>query len=183
MKTSPKDKRTKDQLLKLLDDALVQEERRAEELDALRTEVEDLRKRAEDPRAELVEDAIPSSKVPFRLDFYQSANGGTLKGIIEHLPSRQKRTFAGDGQVMIAEFVAQFLPQEIQQPVPENEANSPASAPLQSSSRTGQLVAVSASDRTAPAPLAERPDDNARLANRLHEEFLLQFPELQERTN
>lgn len=195
MKASPKDKRTKDQLIRLLDDALVQEEQRADEINALRAEVEELRKRAEDPRAELVEDAIPSSKVPFRLDFYRTTDDGPLKGIIEHLPSRQKRTFAGDGHSMIFEFVSQFLPEDklvITQAIVITETEQVDFQPL--AVRESLVQRMPLEIQTEPVPQAalrltvvtaenEPARNNSRLLRRLHKEFLTQFPDLETQSN
>lgn len=175
MSASSKDKRTKDQLLRLLDDALVQEEKLIEQISTLRAQLDDCRKRADDPRAELAEGAIPSSKVPFRLDFYRATGDGPLKGIIEHLPSRQMRTFEGEGQAMIAEFVSQFFPKE-KIKVPKTAA--------QASARTEKNLphVTGATEPPAPEKNAVDGQGTPRLLLRMQDEFLRQFPELQEQT-
>lgn len=175
MNAPSKDKRTKDQLLRLLDDALVQEEKLIEQISTLRAQLDDCRKRADDPRAELAEDAIPSSKVPFRLDFYRATGDGPLKGIIEHLPSRQMRTFEGEGQAMIAEFVTQFFPEE--------KIKAPRAA-AQASARKEKTPPDVAGAPEPPAPQknALAGQRTPRLLLRMQDEFLRQFPELQEQT-
>lgn len=183
MSALPKDKRTKDQLLRLLDDALVQEEKLIEQISLMRTQLADCRKRADDPRAELAEDAIPSSKVPFRLDFYRATGDGPLKGIIEHLPSRQMRTFEGEGQAMVAEFVAQFILEE----KVKNKKPLPAPETVASVGKTlpGRAEAPTIAARSPGKTIAEMTADRrtSRLLLRLQEEFLHQFPDLQEQSN
>lgn len=112
MPASMKDKRTKEQILKLLDRAIEQEERLAEKIKTLENELADCRKKAEDPRHELTEEAMPASKVAFRIDYYRTSEGGPLKGIIEHLPSRQNKPFEGEGQLVISHFMSRFLTEE-----------------------------------------------------------------------
>lgn len=112
MSANQKDKRTKEQILKLLDNAIEQEERLSEKIKLLETELADCRKKAEDPRAELTDDALPSSKVSFRLDYYRTAKNGPLKGIIEHLPSRETKVFEGEGRDAISQFLSRFVSEE-----------------------------------------------------------------------
>lgn len=112
MSANQKDKRTKEQILKLLDNAIEQEERLSEKIKSLETELADCRKKAEDPRAELTDDALPSSKVSFRLDYYRTAKNGPLKGIIEHLPSRESKVFEGEGREAISQFLSRFVSEE-----------------------------------------------------------------------
>lgn len=107
-----KDKRTKEQILKLLDRAMEQEERLSEKIKSLETDLADCRKKAEDPRHELTEEAMPASKVSFRIDYYRTSDESPLKGIIEHLPSRQIKSFEGEGQKVIGHFVNRFLTEE-----------------------------------------------------------------------
>lgn len=112
MNANHKDKRTKEQILKLLDNAIEQEERLSEKIKLLESDLADCRKKAENPRAELTEEALSSSKVSFRLDYYRTAKFGPLKGIIEHLPSRETKAFEGDGLESIGQFIARFLNEE-----------------------------------------------------------------------
>ncbi|GAB4496094.1 MAG: hypothetical protein OHK0019_27150 [Saprospiraceae bacterium] len=112
MSANQKDKRTKEQILKLLDKAIEQEERLSEKIKSLETELAECRKKAEDPRAELTDDALPSSKVSFRLDYYRTAKNGPLKGIIEHLPSRETKVFEGEGRDAISQFMSRFVSEE-----------------------------------------------------------------------
>lgn len=107
-----KDKRTKEQILRLLDNAIEQEERLSGKIKSLETELADCRKKAENPRHELTEEALPASKVSFRIDYYRTAESGPLKGIIEHLPSRQNKAFEGEGQLVIGHFMNRFLMEE-----------------------------------------------------------------------
>jgi len=104
-----KEKRTKEQVMQLLDRAIEQEESLLEKVKALEIELESCRKKAENPRHELDEQALPGSKVSFRLDYYRTEKKGPLKGIIEHLPSRESRSFEENGMNEIGDFVAQFV--------------------------------------------------------------------------
>lgn len=110
--SSSKDKRTKGQILRLLDNALTQEELLSDKIKTLETELADCRKKAENPRIELADEAIPSSKVSFRIDYYRTEKNGPLKGIIEHLPSREPRPFEGEGWELIQNFIGRFLKEE-----------------------------------------------------------------------
>lgn len=112
MSAHQKDKRTKEQILKLLDRAIEQEERLGEKIKNLEAELVACRKKAEDPRHELVEGAFPASKVSFRIDYYRNSEKSPLKGIIEHLSSRQSRSFEGEGQGEIGHFMTRFLREE-----------------------------------------------------------------------
>ncbi len=107
-----KDKRTKEQILKLLDHAIEQEERLSEKIKSLETDLANCRKKAENPRQELTEEAMSASKVSFRIDYYRTSDEGPLKGIIEHLPSRQNKAFEGEGNLVIPHFMGRFLSEE-----------------------------------------------------------------------
>jgi hypothetical protein len=106
-----KEKRTKEQVLHLLDRAMEQEESLLEKVKTLEGELTLCRKKAENPRHELEERALPKSKVSFRLDYYRTEEKGPLKGIIEHLPTRETCSFEGDGLDGISGFIAQFVGQ------------------------------------------------------------------------
>ncbi len=106
---SSKEKRTKEQVMRLLDRAIEQEETLLEKVKTLEMELADCRKKAENPRHELEEQALPKSKVSFRLDFYRMEEKGPLKGIIEHLSSRESRSFEGDRWGEIGDFITQFV--------------------------------------------------------------------------
>ncbi|MBC7777140.1 MAG: hypothetical protein H7246_17035 [Phycisphaerae bacterium] len=105
----PKEKRTKEQTMRLLDRAIEQEESLLEKIRMLETELADCRIKAENPRHELEEQALPGSKVAFRLDYYRTEEKGPFKGIIEHLPTRERRSFEGNRSNEIGDFVAQFV--------------------------------------------------------------------------
>lgn len=113
MSAHHKDKRTKEQILKLLDNALTQEEHLSEKIKNLEVQLADCRKKAEDPRHELTEGALSASKVSFRIDYYRTAESGPLKGIIEHLPSRHNRPFEGEGIDTISVFIYHFLNEDV----------------------------------------------------------------------
>lgn len=105
------DKRTKGQILRLLDHAMQQEEKFAEKIQTLENQLAECRKRAEDPRYEITESALPASKVSFRLDYYRTEKKGPVRGIIEHLSSRESRSFGpDDGFDTIQQFVGKYLP-------------------------------------------------------------------------
>ncbi len=104
-----KEKRTKEQMMTLLDRAIEQEEVLLERVSVLEAKLTDCRKKVENPRHELDEQALPGSKVSFRLDYYRTEKKGPLKGIIEHLPTRESRSFEENGMNEIGDFVAQFV--------------------------------------------------------------------------
>lgn len=110
--SNSKDKRTKEEILKLLDRAIEQEERLSEKIKSLEVELADCRKKADDPRHELTEEALSASKVSFRIDYYRTAKKSPLKGIIEHLPSRQNKAFEGEGKEVVRQFISRFLNEE-----------------------------------------------------------------------
>lgn len=110
------DKRTKSQILRLLDHAMQQEEKLAEKIQTLENQLIECRKRAEDPRYEITESAIPASKVSFRLDYYRTEKKGPVRGIIEHLSSRESKSFGSDdGFDTIQQFVGKYLPVKARQ--------------------------------------------------------------------
>ncbi|MFN0175767.1 MAG: hypothetical protein ACKVU0_14035 [Saprospiraceae bacterium] len=104
-----KEKRTKEQMMALLDRAIEQEEILLGKVSGLEAELANCRKKAENPRHELDEHALPGSKVSFRLDYYRTEKKGPFKGIIEHLPTRESRSFEENGINEIGDFVAQFV--------------------------------------------------------------------------
>ncbi|HRI59960.1 MAG TPA: hypothetical protein PK228_09560 [Saprospiraceae bacterium] len=112
MSAQQKDKRTKEQIIRLLDHAIEQEDRLSEKIKSLETDLAQCRKKAEDPRHELTEEALSASKVSFRIDYYRTVENGPLKGIIEHLPSRKNKAFEGEGQLVIGHFMNGFLIEE-----------------------------------------------------------------------
>jgi hypothetical protein len=112
MSNSQKDKRTKEQIIRLLDHAIEQEDRLSEKIKSLEEQLAECRKKAEDPRHELTEEALSASKVSFRIDYYRTAEKGPLKGIIEHLPSRKNKAFEGEGESVITDFMSRFLVEE-----------------------------------------------------------------------
>jgi hypothetical protein len=107
-----KDKRTKEQILKLLDNAIEQEERLSEKIKLLETELAGCHKKAKDPRHELTEEALSASKVSFRIDYYRTDKSGPLKGIIEHIPSREPKPFEGEGWDVMQNFIGCYLSEE-----------------------------------------------------------------------
>ena len=111
MQHNQKDKRTKDQILLLLDQALEQEERLTEKISSLENELSACRKKVDNPLQEFTEEALASSKISFRIDYYRTSENGPLKGIIEHLPSRTNKSFSGDGMRICSRFMAKYLPE------------------------------------------------------------------------
>jgi len=111
MPNNQKDKRTKDQIIQLLDRALEQEERLGEKIAALENELAICRKKVDNPIHEFAEEALASSKISFRIDYYRTSENGPLKGVIEHLPSRTNKSFAGDGLRIFSKFMAKYLPE------------------------------------------------------------------------
>lgn len=111
MAHNQKDKRTKDQILRLLDRALEQEEKLGEKISQLEKELAACRKKVENPLQEFTEEALSSSKISFRIDYYRTAQKGPLKGVIEHLPSRTNKTFSGDGMPVFEKFMSKYLPE------------------------------------------------------------------------
>ncbi|MBP6825149.1 MAG: hypothetical protein KA165_01210 [Saprospiraceae bacterium] len=107
-----KDKRTKEQIIKLLDNAIEQEEYLSEKIKLLETQLGDCQKKAADPRYELTEGALSNSKVSFRIDYYRTEKSGPLKGIIEHIPSREPKPFEGEGWDVMQSFIGCYLNEE-----------------------------------------------------------------------
>jgi len=105
----PKEKHTKEQMMRLLDRAIEQEESLLEKVKMLESELADCHKKRENPRHELDEQALPGSKVSFRLDFYRTEEKGPFKGIVEHLSTRESYSFEGTRMNEVAGFVAQFV--------------------------------------------------------------------------
>lgn len=168
--SSSKDKRTKEQILRLLDNALTQEELLADKIKALETELADCRKKAEDPRMELTEEALSGSKVSFRIDYYRTEKSGPLKGIIEHLPSREPKPFEGEGWETMQHFIGRYLSEE--------------------SVRIGKKKAISKKEATPETVIASQPvvssekpvfappteeESSSRIAERLRAEFAAQI--------
>ena len=125
--SNSKDKRTKEQILRLLDRAIEQEERLSEKIKSLETELADCRKKVENPRHEITEEALSASKVSFRIDYYRTDKSGPLKGIIEHIPSREPKPFEGEGWEAIQNFISRYLSEESatigkKKTAPENKA-------------------------------------------------------------
>lgn len=106
-----KDKRTKDQILRLLDRALEQEEKLSGKITALEMELQACKKQLENPMQEFAEEALASSKTSFRIDYYRTSAKGPLKGIIEHLPSRTNKSFSGDGMRIVSKFMGKYIPE------------------------------------------------------------------------
>jgi hypothetical protein len=156
MPSTNKDKRTKEQILKLLDRAMEQEEQFAEKIASLEKDLAECRQKAENPRHELLEEALSSSKIPFRIDYYRTAANNPLKGIVEHLPTRESRSFTGDGLEEIIDFLGQFLPQK------------PSASRLKSALAT---VSTTTSSAQTPAAQAEKPAPSALLRKVLPDVF------------
>lgn len=108
-----KDKRSKEQLLQMLGDALQREEALA---DKVRELEEKAALQARTPRQVFADDALPASKIPFRIDYYRSEENGGLKGLIEHLPTRENLSFSGKGFADIENFITRFLPESAEAP-------------------------------------------------------------------
>ena len=149
MQTNQKDKRTKDQILQLLDQALEQEERLAEKISGLENELAACRKKVDNPLQEFTEEALASSKISFRIDYYRTSEKGPLKGIIEHLPSRTNKSFSGDGLRAFPKFMAKYLP-ELAQVQAEAQIASAKAAPA------------------VPEPVVEQPKPAAPRESLLH---------------
>ena len=115
MSASNKDKRTKEQLLQILSNALTQEELLSGKIKTLETQLAICQKQREESQAEMSQYGVSASKESFRIDYYKASGNGRLKGIIEHLPSRQKKSLQGLGMKHILQFMGRFLPEEAQQ--------------------------------------------------------------------
>jgi hypothetical protein len=157
-----KDKRTKEQILALLDRALGQEERLGEKIQELEQQVAEWRKKAEDPRQAVAEEALHASKISFRIDFYRSSAEGPLKGLVEHLPSRSSKSFSNEPLRQIARFMGKYLP-ELQQAAPERPTEKKAKQP----------AVEAALEASAPAQADAKPQAAAqpRLMERLLADF------------
>lgn len=153
MSHSTQDKRTKSQILRLLDHAMQQEEKLAEKIQTLESQLAECRKRAEDPRYEITESAIPASKVSFRLDYYRTEKKGPVKGIIEHLSSRETRSFGSDdGFDTIQQFVGKYLPVKAR---PKQKPLAPPSPLLEETPVGAALEPQPAATETTPTATPE----------------------------
>jgi hypothetical protein len=148
------DKRTKGQVLRLLENAIAQEERMGKQIESLESALADCKKKVEDPLAELTNEALAGSKISFRIDYYKTAEKGPLKGIIEHIPSRQRQTFSGIGFSKCNKFVEKYLPEE--KTIPAQKQEKPAVLP------SIPIPAVLA----APAPAQAPPKGTSTLLRR-----------------
>ena len=113
-----KDKRTKEQLLQILSNALSQEEQLIEKIKMLENELAVCQKQNEESRTDISQYGMSTSKESFRIDYYKTGETGRLKGIIEHLPSRQKKSLKGLGIKHIASFMEGVLPESAGQEKP-----------------------------------------------------------------
>lgn len=109
----PKEKHTKEQIIRLLDRALAQEEILLASINALEIELDICRKKAANPRHELEDLAIPGSKTSFRLDFYRTEKKGPVKGIIEHLSSRESQSFEGHHTETLTLFIKKYVGDDV----------------------------------------------------------------------
>ena len=159
MQQNQKDKRTKDQILQLLDRALEQEERLAEKISSLENELASCRKKVDNPLQEFTEEALASSKISFRIDYYRTSENGPLKGIIEHLPSRTNKSFSGDGLRVFSKFMAKYLP-ELAQAHAEIQSNA---------AKSGQIAVEPVEVPTSTVPPPPKPRES--LLHRLMSEF------------
>ncbi|MFN0216801.1 MAG: hypothetical protein ACKVT2_21300 [Saprospiraceae bacterium] len=125
--SASKEKRTKEQVIRLLDRAIEQEETLLENIKSLEAELSECRKKAENPRYELDEQSTPGSKISFRIDFYRTEKNGSLKGIIEHLQTRENKSFDGGKLDEISCFLAPYLGSEAlgESPKPSSQNNPP----------------------------------------------------------
>ena len=113
--THQKDKRTKEQLLQILSNALTQEEQMGEKIKMLENQLAACQKQQEGAQVEINSYGLSASKESFRIDYYKASENGRLKGIIEHLPSRQKKSFQGLDIKNICLFMERFLPEAAKQ--------------------------------------------------------------------
>lgn len=153
-----KEKRSKDEILKLLNKAFQQEEIQAKTIRKLESELEECKKRMENPREEFTTIALETSKTSFRIDYYRTSKSGPMKGIVEHLPSHASLPFVGNGFEKIAEFVGRYLNIEHAKP-PQTPATS--LVKLRSGTKKQpQKTGKTASDREKRQATQSAPADN-----------------------
>ncbi len=143
MSHSLKEKRTKEEILRLLDRAIEQEENQAQRIQELEVALNACRNNADNPRAELNETALPASKIAFRIDYYRTAENSPMKGIVEHLSSRDTLSFIGDGFEEVAQFVSRYMPRN----------KSVTTAKKGKNAEKVTAMKLPASEETAPSPL------------------------------
>jgi len=117
------DKRTKPQILQALEEALGREEMLMGQIEMLQHQLGACQKPENGERIEISEEPLTATKIPFRIDYYRTTEKGPLKGIIEHLPTREKKSFKGDGREAIAGFITGILP-VFAEMIPTSKANS-----------------------------------------------------------
>ncbi len=175
MRTDQKDKRTKPDILKLLDRALENEERLAAKIQTVEQELVECKKKSADPGYELTDKALPASKVSFRIDYYRTAAKGPLKGVIQHLSSQEKRSFEGKGVEAIGDFMGKYVPAEkkataakpvVQQPVATPETPSPEPPVIMEHPAQSKASPTAQAQAATPLPIGR-----TRLLDRLKAEI------------
>lgn len=167
-----KDKRTKEQILKLLDRAIEQEERLSEKIKILESDLKDCRKKVEDPRHELTDEALSASKISFRIDYYRTSEESPLKGIIEHLPSRQNKSFEGEGTESISGFIGRYLQEETS----PNKKGKPAET-VKSTELPANRPTETAQDTPPPEVVRSKLQTQENVAEKQHEVRLIPLEE------
>jgi hypothetical protein len=124
-----KDKRTRQDLIKLLNRAMIQEEELSSRIQTLESDLAACRQELEDPAHELTTDALPASKVPFRIDFYRTSANSPIKGVIEHIQSREKQRFNGRGDKAIASFIGKYIQTTEEKSAPSKKQKNAPDAP------------------------------------------------------
>lgn len=173
-----KDKRTKEQILKLLDRAIEQEERLSEKIKILEGDLKDCRKKVEDPRHELTDEALSASKISFRIDYYRTSEESPLKGIIEHLPSRQNKSFEGEGTESISGFIGRYLQEETS----PNKKGKPAET-AKSTELPANRPTETAQDTPPPEVVRSKLQTQENVAEKQHKVRLLPHEETADSTS
>ncbi len=124
MSNSQKEKRTKEEVVRLLERAIGQEEALLDKVNKLEAELAECQNKVKNPRHEVDALALPASKVSFRLDYYRTENKGPIKCIVEHLPTRESQTFDGADTQQLNAFVAKFV-QVSPHPAPKKQPSFP----------------------------------------------------------
>jgi len=140
-------------MMRLLDRAIEQEESLLQKLKILEAALAECNKKVENPRHELEEQALPGSKVSFRLDYYRTEKKGPLKGIIEHLPTRESRSFEENRLDEIGDFITTFIGKNTR---PQKGKNQPIDSKVQPSFPPEIIENTNEMDKKERSPLLKK---------------------------
>lgn len=84
-----------------------------EKIKVLEIKLSDCRRQLSNYEGESNRPDLPATKVSFRIDYYRNGDKTDLKGVIEHLSTREKRPFTGLGDANIGAFIRNHIPETV----------------------------------------------------------------------